>query len=178
MTIQLKAGSSLSAPNANSKCWLASEGKISYGLTSSALASSRSSASLRAATHGYSCLCLRLISLQIASTLGNDQIERVLIILSVRNITCGVFNHHLTFLPSAVNPSWWVYIYSLLRKWELRNNTSLTQIWLRLSRVASATSQKTALLIMPEATALSLTHEFSKLVPKSRWFVAVSVAVR
>ena len=41
--------------------------KISYALTSSGSASSRSSAFLRAATHGYSCLCLRLLSLHIAS---------------------------------------------------------------------------------------------------------------
>ena len=76
-------------------------------------------------------LCLRLLSLQAASycsSSGNDQIERVLIILSVRNITCGVFNHHLRRLPSAVNPSRWVYICSLLGMWELRNRTSLKEM--------------------------------------------------
>ena len=160
-------------PNANSKFWLASEGKISYGLTSSGSLSSRSSASLRAATLGYSCLCVCLFSLHIGSKLGNDQIERVLTIVSVQNITCGLFHHHLRILPSAVNPSGWVYICALLWKWELRNNNSLTKMWFRLSRVVSVTSQETSFVAMHEATVISLTHTYSKLVSKCTWLVAV-----
>ena len=67
MTIQHKSQKiALHRPSTDSKCCLTSEGKISYALTSSGSASSRSSAFLRAATHGYSCLCLRLLSLQIS----------------------------------------------------------------------------------------------------------------
>ena len=135
--------------------------------------SSRSSASLRAATLGYSCLCVCLLSLHIGSKLGNDQIERVLTIVSVQNITCGLFHHHLRKLPSAVIPSWWVYICALLWKWELRNNNSLKKMWFRLSRVASVASQETSFLAMHEATVISLTQKYSNLASECTWFVAV-----
>ena len=93
--------------------------------------------------------------------------------MSVRNITCEIFNHHLRILPSVVNPSRWVYICTLLRKWELRNDNSLTKRWFHVSRVVSVTSQGTSSLAMHETKVLSITHKYSNLVPKCTWLFAV-----
>ena len=101
------------------------------------------------------------------------RLRRVLTIVSVQNITCGLFHHHLRILPSAVNASWWVNICALLWKWELRNNNSLTKMWFRLSRVASVTSQETSFLAMQKATVISLTQKYSKLASECTWLVAV-----
>ena len=101
------------------------------------------------------------------------RLRRVLTIVSVQNITCGLFHHHLRILPSAVNASWWVNICALLWKWELRNNISSTKMWFRRSRVASVTSQETSLLAMHEATVISLTKKYSKLASECTWIVVV-----